>query len=1704
MADYVFEDPFDDSLEDIRNELFSQVEDLWPDPDNRPDLREGSLMWTLLSPIAFEIQRFQTDLNVALELGFLQFTFGEWLDLRGIELGLPRKEGSEASGILRFFGDSGYSVPVGTSASTTPVGDDDSYVFDTTDSGYLIGVADPVSTNEKQLLKVTGYADFTLTLDDATTGPLPYNATAAQVKTALDALNPTAYGSLNTGGPDPGVTVTGTTLSGMTIEFGSTNTAAKDIKLMVVTPMPVNEVQTLQITGTGSFKVFFDGIETTSTFTETTQIGTLISAINTELGPFSPNYNGFSVTTTYAPSTDPVTNAFDIVFSGGPAEYKDVPNIHITSIPFGDTIGPLTSTTATTGANLEGGLDSGDFVEETQKGRNAVPVAIAEDINEIQSLNFKPAELETVTLTEGQPGLKNRIELLTIPAVPTTGSFHLRLSNDSGVTYPYKTITPIQYNDSPANIKSKIESMINAGITTGDVSVTLYEGGPNVNGTPVTKFKIEYVNNLRYSNNFRLRLSTDNPGDNTLVDAGSNSVVPLVTTFQTASSGLNEVQRLQYKTQTIYDSSGIATGAAYTPASGGTFTLTLNNGSTPATVPAIGSFPYNVSAGDLQKVLNSRLPQDNPVYGNQGVNAVQSITHINGTTFTAGSYRLTFNNGITSEQTANIPYDADASDIQTALNALGTVNPGDIIVSGISPSLEANGNQLTFTFDGQYSTSPMALLTVQDGTGNPLVGGIPADLSVAHVVTGLASAFDEGNSFVVTGGQLDTGPLTITYQGKNRFTNFKPMVINSSFVDTPAIGNLTLTTQVGSAGPNGGVTTPLPVISLATEPLTQDVEAAFNSALALGAGAVHVKVATGFQTIEWTGGVNTNITLLVDNGYTPLPPAIALNTGTATAASIEAAINALVLSTPSDAPYTSLGTYSPSVRVEGTGNLDSGNVFTIHFDSATPKPTVGGIPRSYKSLVSSDPLLEVGPKLTDEGAIYEIEYVGDNSPVVPSGGTSWNNVKEKALTLTGTVSGTDFQPRFIQTAIGAPGVNQKYFMTLSHPNGYVQLKYGSGAVNTTSPISVGLDTRTTIKYKLEELTAIGANNLTTTGGTGSSGTFFEDPINIEFSGATVDAGDRDEIITILDRLLGGTRVGILEEQPGHDEVGLVGTATNPATVQYVYTLVTKLGVKDGDNDPDYEPGYGETAPSPVSAATITVPPNTPLQNKAVQVQISPIQLGSGLTEVRAVRVYRSLNGGAYRLVATIGESDLVYVEPGDEPITRYMSIRDNISEVVFNGITTVAPSSNTTAVLDLPATAQEILDENGFNNGSLGNVAARTIVNIEDANVGVSAVTNPEPFGGGSDREDDDTYRARLIEFAQKDPGAGNIDDYISWAKEIAGVENVSVIPEWQEIYGPLEGPGTVKVVVSGQNNTIVTDEVLEEVRLHIAGTIAIEDPDQENASATTPVTVPNGGLEAGVYEYVYTYINVGKGETRPSVPSKVIVEAPHNAVEVSLTKGPAGIGVQNTIGRRIYRRKVDIQPNDDFAAGRFNMVAEILDNSSLMFVDDQEFDAIPKWFGKPAAVYGGYQFDNSDGPYIRRLAPNSNSTSLFDGEAPVGAHVTVESITEETIWVSAEIYPASGWSVDGAGGRSNLTTALDTLLSDLFATLPAGQDVKIVDIMNVIHDHPGVKDFRNTLLYSPLHPTGTDENIVIGPGVTALYSTAGSFSTWPNYPYDK
>ena len=141
--------------------------------------------------------------------------------------------------------------------------------------------------------------------------------------------------------------------------------------------------------------------------------------------------------------------------------------------------------------------------------------------------------------------------------------------------------------------------------------------------------------------------------------------------------------------------------------------------------------------------------------------------------------------------------------------------------------------------------------------------------------------------------------------------------------------------------------------------------------------------------------------------------------------------------------------------------------------------------------------------------------------------------------------------------------------------------------------------------------------------------------------------------------------------------------------------------------------------------------------------------------------------------------------------------------------------------------------------GSAGNVAAGTILQMAVAPVGVSRCTNPVAFTGGTDREDDETLRARVLETYRRLPNGANAAFYQQGALSFDEVAAAAVIPRPR-------GVGSVDVVVStaaGAPSAELLEELEDyfEARREIAVDVQVRAPEMETVDVTVQVAAEEG-----------------------------------------------------------------------------------------------------------------------------------------------------------------------------------------------------------------------------------------------------------------------
>lgn len=143
------------------------------------------------------------------------------------------------------------------------------------------------------------------------------------------------------------------------------------------------------------------------------------------------------------------------------------------------------------------------------------------------------------------------------------------------------------------------------------------------------------------------------------------------------------------------------------------------------------------------------------------------------------------------------------------------------------------------------------------------------------------------------------------------------------------------------------------------------------------------------------------------------------------------------------------------------------------------------------------------------------------------------------------------------------------------------------------------------------------------------------------------------------------------------------------------------------------------------------------------------------------------------------------------------------ANVEFAAMETVAISEDKTATVTVQCTVV----------GKGGNVPKNCVSLMSSPIGGIASITNPDPITGGTENETDDELRARIQEKERNGESSfiGNDSDYRRWAKEVDGVGDVIVIPEWKGA-----GTGTVRLIVMDVNGSPANQSILTAVYNHI------------------------------------------------------------------------------------------------------------------------------------------------------------------------------------------------------------------------------------------------------------------------------------------------
>lgn len=177
---------------------------------------------------------------------------------------------------------------------------------------------------------------------------------------------------------------------------------------------------------------------------------------------------------------------------------------------------------------------------------------------------------------------------------------------------------------------------------------------------------------------------------------------------------------------------------------------------------------------------------------------------------------------------------------------------------------------------------------------------------------------------------------------------------------------------------------------------------------------------------------------------------------------------------------------------------------------------------------------------------------------------------------------------------------------------------------------------------------------------------------------------------------------------------------------------------------------------------------------------------------------KALDFGMTRNPATPAKGTVVFTGKEGTVIPKGLGV---ISEgfTYLTDYEAVIPGSLT---ISIPATCTETGTETNISSGAITGI--RSI----DAIDGLQA-KNETDFEGGTEVEEDTSFRNRIYEKLRNPISSGNANSYVYWAKQVSGVGNARCIPLWN-------GNGTVKVVILSSEGGTPDDMIIKNVADYI------------------------------------------------------------------------------------------------------------------------------------------------------------------------------------------------------------------------------------------------------------------------------------------------
>ena len=168
----------------------------------------------------------------------------------------------------------------------------------------------------------------------------------------------------------------------------------------------------------------------------------------------------------------------------------------------------------------------------------------------------------------------------------------------------------------------------------------------------------------------------------------------------------------------------------------------------------------------------------------------------------------------------------------------------------------------------------------------------------------------------------------------------------------------------------------------------------------------------------------------------------------------------------------------------------------------------------------------------------------------------------------------------------------------------------------------------------------------------------------------------------------------------------------------------------------------------------------------------------------------------------------VYRKAGTKAIGE-IKVEGKEGAMITNGTLVKAGDLYFTVLNDIELPEDNIIYVEANEVGYKYNLLANTEFELVEKNDRIIKLINESDFKNGVDVESDEDLRKRFIKVVNNPSTSGNKAHYEEWALEVDGVGRAIVYPLWN-------GNGTVKVMIVGNDNKPVTEEIVENCKLHI------------------------------------------------------------------------------------------------------------------------------------------------------------------------------------------------------------------------------------------------------------------------------------------------